>query len=101
MTGESEVICRHLWVQGRVQGVYYRASTVQVARELGLTGWVRNRHDGRVEAVVCGPAQAVHRLVHWAHQGPIAARVDAVQVTAVEPADWGGPFTEFQQVATA
>lgn len=97
----TEVICRHLSVQGRVQGVYYRATTVQVARDLGLTGWVRNRLDGRVEAVVCGPAEAVQRLVDWAHQGPAAARVDAVQVSPAQAADWGGPFTDFQQLATA
>ena len=95
------MICRHLSVQGRVQGVYYRATTVQVARDLGLTGWVRNRHDGRVEAVVCGPAEAVNRLVDWAHQGPAAARVDAVQVSPADPSAWGGPFADFQQVASA
>ena len=88
-------------IAGIVQGVGFRPFVFRLATELGLTGWVRNRRDGRVEAVVCGPAEAVNRLVDWAHQGPAAARVDAVQVSPADPSAWGGPFADFQQVATA
>ena len=66
-----------------MQGVFYRASLIDEARRLGLTGWVRNRRDGSVEAVVQGPPAAVQALIDWAHQGPPRAQVNAVQVGAV------------------
>jgi acylphosphatase len=77
-------ITRHLRITGRVQGVYYRASLTEQATRLGLQGWVRNRHDGSVEALAQGLASAVQALIDWAHQGPRMARVDEVLVTAVE-----------------
>lgn len=73
-------ITRLLRITGRVQGVYYRASTVQQAQALGLRGWVRNRLDGSVEALVTGPADAVQTLVEWAQRGPAMARVERVAV---------------------
>ncbi len=76
-------ITRHLRIEGRVQGVFYRASLIDEARRLGLAGWVRNRRDGSVEAVVQGPPAAVQALIDWAHQGPPRAQVNAVQVGAV------------------
>ncbi len=75
------MITRHLFIEGRVQGVFYRASMVAQATQLGLRGWVRNRRDGRVEALVQGPAEAVQALIDWAHHGPAQARVSAVQVS--------------------
>lgn len=74
------IITRQLRITGRVQGVYYRASMVEQARALGLRGWVRNRLDGSVEALVTGPADPVQALVDWVHRGPAMARVDAVEV---------------------
>ena len=72
-----------------VQGVYYRKSMVEAAHRLGVQGWVRNRADGSVEALVAGPLQAVQALIDWSHQGPPAARVDSVEQSAptlpVEP----------------
>ncbi len=68
----------HLRVRGRVQGVGYRASMCDEAQRLGVSGWVRNRHDGSVEAVAWGPPDAVARLVVWAGHGPRWASVDAV-----------------------
>ncbi|MCW5641701.1 MAG: acylphosphatase [Rhodoferax sp.] len=81
-----ETVCQHLFISGHVQGVYFRASLESTARTLQLAGWVRNRRDGRVEAMVQGPAAAVESLVQWCHQGPPAARVDTVQATA-QPVD--------------
>lgn len=65
----APAITRHLLVRGRVQGVYYRASTVEAATRLGVLGWVRNRRDGSVEALLHGPADAVEALTAWARQG--------------------------------
>ena len=71
----------HVFVSGWVQGVFFRAETRDLARKLGVTGWVRNLWDGRVEAVFEGEDWAVERLVDWCHQGPRGAHVDNVDVT--------------------
>lgn len=73
-------MARHLMITGVVQGVGYRAAFERQAAALGLRGWVRNRRDGAVEAQVDGDAGALEAIVRWAHQGPPAARVDAVTV---------------------
>jgi acylphosphatase len=70
----------HLKIIGRVQGVYYRAATVQQAGKLGLTGWVRNCEDGSVEAVAEGPPAKLDELIAWCREGPPGARVTQVQV---------------------
>jgi acylphosphatase len=67
-------------VAGRVQGVYYRAATVERATELRLGGWVKNLPDGRVEAVANGPLEALTEFAAWLWQGPPSARVTSVQV---------------------
>ncbi len=69
----------HLVVAGLVQGVSFRAYTVDEARSLGVAGWVRNLPDGRVEAEVEGERKAVEALVAWCRRGPPAARVASVQ----------------------
>ena len=79
------VIRRHATVHGLVQGVGYRAACRREARRLGLGGWVRNRADGTVEAVVEGEPAAVALLVRWLHHGPPGARVTGVTVTEEEP----------------
>jgi len=84
-----------LEIRGAVQGVGYRWAMVGQARRLGVRGWVRNRHDGSVEAMVAGTAEAVQRMVEWAHAGPASAAVTSVQVYAGE-----GRFVSFEQVAT-
>ena len=68
-----------LFVRGRVQGVYFRASTQREARRLGLTGWVKNRPDGSVEIVAEGEEISIRELYGWAQKGPSAARVDRVE----------------------
>ena len=68
----------HLTVRGRVQGVFFRASTQREARRLGLTGWVKNRSDGAVEILAEGEETSIRELHGWAQKGPTAARVDRV-----------------------
>ena len=80
MAVAGEINRVHLKIQGRVQGVYYRASTVQEAQKLGLTGWVINCPDGSVEAVAEGAREKLDELIAWCHQGPTGARVTSVDV---------------------
>ncbi len=76
---------RHYWISGRVQGVYFRASTCEQARSLGLTGWVRNLPDGRVEAIAAGDEQALDELEAWLWKGSDRAQVEDVQVEPASP----------------
>ena len=74
-------VTRHLRIEGRVQGVGFRFYLQRRARELGVTGWVRNRLDGTVEAVVQGMPDAVETMLVWARCGPRSAIVGEVRVT--------------------
>lgn len=74
---------RHYRVSGKVQGVFYRASTQARAQALGLNGWVRNCPDGSVELLASGAAEALEQLEDWLWQGPERARVTAVEATRV------------------
>ncbi|MCC6557486.1 MAG: acylphosphatase [Polyangiaceae bacterium] len=69
-----------LFVRGRVQGVFFRASAQREAKRLGLTGWVRNRSDGSVEILAEGEEDQLKELIAWGHRGPSAARVERVDV---------------------
>jgi acylphosphatase len=82
---------RRLVITGAVQGVGYRHWMYTQAHRLGLTGWVRNRRDGSVEAVVDGPPEGVTNLIELARTGPPAARVSAVQTEELE-----GSFSRFE-----
>ena len=84
------MIHRHLSIYGRVQGVGYRAWTVGTARALGVSGWVRNRRDGSVEALVAGDAADVAALVERCRRGPPAARVDRIDESEASPEVLGG-----------
>jgi acylphosphatase len=75
----------HVFVSGTVQGVYYRATTRETAREEDVDGWVKNLDDGRVEAVFEGPEDAVESMVAFCHEGSAAADVDDVAVEYEEP----------------
>jgi acylphosphatase len=79
------VIRVHVRVHGRVQGVYYRATTQETAQRLGLVGWVRNRSDGTVEAVAEGDEIAVESFLAWCRKGPDRAQVGEVEVERMEP----------------
>lgn len=75
----------HVLVSGLVQGVFFRHETMERAMTRGLSGWVRNRPDGRVEAVFEGSEDAVESMVRWCHDGPRLAEVHRVDVTYEEP----------------
>ncbi|MFC3715054.1 acylphosphatase [Luteimonas soli] len=79
-------------VSGRVQGVFFRASTREQAQRLGLCGHARNLPDGRVEVLAAGEADAIETLARWLQHGPPQARVDAVQREAATDGDAGTTF---------
>lgn len=89
------MIVRRLSIRGRVQGVGYRWSMTREAERLGAAGWVRNRLDGSVEAVVAGHAEVVQALITWAQRGPAGAAVIAVEVEEA-----AGVFDGFEQRPT-
>jgi len=85
MTAGQEHVRAHVWILGRVQGVFFRASTVDEAVARGVDGWVRNSSDGRVEAALEGEKSAVEAMIAWCRKGPPAARVSSVEVVWEEP----------------
>jgi acylphosphatase len=88
-------VTRHLRIEGRVQGVGFRFYMQRKARELGVTGWVRNRLDGTVEAVVHGVPETVETMTAWARRGPRSASVSEVQVT-----ESSGEYKDFATLPT-
>ena len=80
----SETIARHLIIEGKVQGVWYRGSMVAEAERLGVSGWVRNRADGSVEALVSGEEMAVQAVIVWVQRGPPKAEVTRVRIELAE-----------------
>ena len=90
----------HLSISGRVQGVGYRESLRAEALRLGVTGWVRNRRDGSVEAVLQGPREPVEAALTWARRGPPAARVTQVDARAA-PAEFDRPYVGFDSLPSA
>lgn len=87
-----DAVRAHLVISGLVQGVFYRASARSVANKLGLKGWVKNRYDGKVEAMVEGDRGDVQKFINWCNQGPPGARVTSVEV---EWSDATGEFKDF------
>ena len=83
----------HVYISGIVQGVSFRYYTLQEAMRAGVTGWVRNLPDGRVEAVIEGPDAPVERLLAWCREGPRGARVEHVEVLPETPT---GEFQGFR-----
>jgi acylphosphatase len=89
MENKSERVRVHLKIEGRVQGVYFRASTVAQAQRLGATGWVRNCSDGSVEVLAEGARERIEKLIEWCRHGPEGAHVSRVQ------AEWEKPQNDF------
>lgn len=87
-----EKVRAHVIIEGRVQGVFFRAYTQDEARRRKVFGWVKNRYDGGVEAVFEGEKDAVQRLIEWCYYGPPSARVENVEVTWE---DYAGEFKSF------
>jgi acylphosphatase len=88
----SEKATRRLVARGRVQGVWFREGMRQEAARLGITGWVRNRMDGSVEAVVQGAPAAVEAMVAWARRGPEAAHVATLEISEAD-----GDYAAFEK----
>lgn len=84
MTASAETGARLVRIRGHVQGVGYRNALHAQATALGLSGWVRNRSDGSVEALVAGAPAALEAILEWARRGPPAARVSHVDWTPAE-----------------
>jgi acylphosphatase len=75
-------LCLHCYIEGNVQGVFYRHATREKAKQLGITGWVKNLSDGRVEVLACGEEQPLEELRNWLWDGP--PRADVTDVTIQE-----------------
>lgn len=88
----AEMARAHLYISGRVQGVFFRANMRRVARLHGVRGWVRNLPDGRVEAVLEGRKESVMKVLEWARRGPPLARVEKIEVAWEE---YKGEFEGF------
>ena len=82
---DAGMICRRSFVSGRVQGVFYRATCVNRAQALGLTGFARNLADGRVEVLACGEEAAVNEFVQWLWEGSAASKVTDVATERADP----------------
>ena len=91
------MIRAHIKVEGRVQGVGFRANTNRMANQLGLKGWVRNLRDGKVEIITEGDPELIERLIQWCHRGPTSAYVSKV---SVEKTDAKGEFRGFSIKST-
>jgi len=91
------MVRKRVLISGRVQGVYFRNYTREAALAAGVTGWVRNRRDGRVEAVFEGDPEAVEKVIRWCWKGSPSARVEHVEIKNEE---YAGEFRDFQIIAT-
>jgi acylphosphatase len=89
----AENVRAHLIITGIVQGVFFRMETQRAANQYGVNGWVRNKRDGSVEAVVEGPKENVESLIEWCRQGPPRATVNDVDIGWEE---YRGEFSEFR-----
>jgi acylphosphatase len=93
-------VTSHLRISGRVQGVGFRFALHREAVAHGLAGWVRNRRDGTVEAVLQGDAAAVEAVRAWARRGPPAARVERVDAAPAQ-GEYDHPYASFEEIPTA
>lgn len=89
----SEKARVHIFVSGKVQGVFFRSETQSLAKKLGFTGWVRNLEDGRVEILAEGEKEKLEKLVEWAKKGPERAKVNGLDL---EWQEYQGAFENFE-----
>jgi len=89
----TEKVRFHIFISGRVQGVFFRENTKTKAEKLGIVGWVRNLADGRVEAILEGEKEKIDELIDWAKQGPTFAKVDNLEILTEE---YQGEFQNFE-----
>jgi len=89
-------VCAHCTISGRVQGVFFRAGTIETASRLNVTGWVKNTDEGEVEVLVCGPYDEVEKMHRWLEKGPERSRVDEVLIEYLSYDEYGKEYTEFQ-----
>lgn len=90
----------HVRISGRVQGVGYRAALQRTAQANGISGWVRNRRDGSVEAIVQGSPEDIERVLAWARRGPPAARVSELKADPAQ-GEFVRPYSGFEPLPTA
>lgn len=83
-------LCLQGYVRGQVQGVGFRQAAVRQANKLGIDGWVRNLPDGSVEVMLCGEESALEAMTAWLHAGPVAAKVDSVELAGCPWQDIAG-----------
>lgn len=100
MTDHPEHRTLHLSISGRVQGVGYRESLCAAALRAGVSGWVRNRSEGSVEAVLQGPREAVDAVLAWARRGPPAARVTQLDARTAT-GEFDRPYAGFERLPSA
>ena len=90
-----KLVRAHVLIFGRVQGVFFRANTLEKAVSLGLKGWVRNVHTGEVEAVFEGEEEKVKEMIEWCKKGPPGCRVDKIETKFYE---YRGEFEDFKRL---
>lgn len=83
----------HVFISGRVQGVFFRSQTRREAKKIGITGWVKNLADGRVEAVFEGAENPVKTMIEWVRRGPLLSKVNGIEV---EWENFSGEFNDFE-----
>jgi len=89
----SEKARAYLLISGKVQGVFFRENTKNIAKNLGLTGWVKNLDNGQVEAVFEGEKEKIEEIINWAKKGPVLAKVKEVKI---EWQDYQREFSDFE-----
>ena len=89
----AEMVRRHIFLSGRVQGVFFRENTKNKAKELGVFGWIKNLADGQVEAVFEGSKEDIEQIIEWVKKGPPLAKVEKVEVLEQK---YQGEFKDFE-----
>lgn len=89
---KKEKVRVHALISGKVQGVFFRGSAKEKAEKLGISGWIKNLRDGRVEAIFEGDKENINKMIEWAKKGPIGAKIEDFNLSWE---DYKGDFSEF------